>query len=317
MNNRSGQAFIGIDIGGTNTRLALVTPESGIVYRERSKTVAAEGHEAFLASLVEGIRVVLEAATASGFIVRAIGAGMPGLIDRHGAIRSSVNLRSLEGVNLRDQLVFLTGLPVMVANDANAIAYGERIYGAGRDFVSFMHLTLGTGVGSGLVLDGRLWSGADGFASEFGHATVEPDGIECPCGNRGCLEQYASATALAREARERLRLDGEITAEEIAARAAAGDSAAVALFENVGRYIGIAGATAVNMLNLDAIIIGGGMAAAFDLFAECVRREISARAFPEMSGRVRILPTSLGDDAGLMGSAALAKEMLDKDQEAK
>ncbi|MBI1922499.1 MAG: ROK family protein [Geobacter sp.] len=318
MSVRSGQAYIGIDIGGTNLRLALVAPDGDILHRERRKTSVVDGGDAFLELLEEGIGAVRESAAAMGVKVAAIGAGMPGLIDRQGTIRSSVNLRPLEGVNLRERLEEASGLPVTVVNDANAIAYGEKIYGAGRDFGSFLLLTLGTGVGSGLVLDGRLWSGSDGFASEFGHATVEPEGIKCPCGNRGCLEQYASATALVRSARASLNPEGddEMAAEKVAALAKAGDKSASSLFEQVGRYLGIASATAINLLNLDAVIVGGGMAAAFELFYGALREEVDSRAFAEMAGRVRIVRAALGDDAGLFGSAALAKELLDDNQEA-
>lgn len=312
MSGLSEQSFIGIDIGGTNLRLALVTPDGGILHRERRKTSITGGGEALLELLVDGIGGARKEAAALGVTVSAIGAGMPGLIDREGTVRSSVNLRPLEGVNLKARLEAASGLPVTVVNDANAIAQGERIYGAGREFGSFLLLTLGTGVGSGLVLDGRLWSGPDGFASEFGHATVEPEGIRCPCGNRGCLEQYSSATALARMARERFDLQGEAdtAAEEVAALAKSGNGVALALFEQVGRNLGIAAATAVNLLNLDAIIVGGGMAAAFDLFAGALRNELDSRAFPQMAGRVRIVRAELGDDAGLVGSAALARELI-------
>lgn len=310
-------AFIGVDIGGTNLRFALVGGDGAILHRERRKTGVAVGRDTFLPLLEEGIDAVLREGARRGARVAAIGAGMPGLIDRHGTIHSSVNLKPLEGVNLRDHLVAATGLPAAVINDANAIAYGEKMYGAGSAFGSFLLLTLGTGVGSGLVLNGRIWSGADGFASEFGHATVVPDGLQCPCGNRGCLEQYASATAVARAALESLSVEGnrDMTAEGVAERALAGDEVAAAIYANVGRYLGIAVATAVNLLNPDAIIIGGGMAAAFDLFAGAMRAEIVSRAFAEMTGRLRLLPSSLGDDAGLLGSAALARELIAGERE--
>jgi glucokinase len=181
--------------------------------------------------------------------------------------------------------------------------------------------TLGTGVGSGLILDGKLWTGIDGVAGEYGHGTVEPDGIPCHCGNRGCLEQYASASALVASAVAALGKGatgalaglspGGITAEQIALAAQHGDPLACSLFESAGRYLGIAAAAAVNLLNLEAIVLGGGMSASFLLLAEPMRREIARRAFAIPAGRVEIARCQLGDDAGIVGAAAMAREQVD------
>ena len=181
-------------------------------------------------------------------------------------------------------------------------------------------MTLGTGVGSGLILNGVLWSGIDGIASEYGHATVEPDGLPCPCGNRGCLEQYASANALAKAAIKALAKEptgllaadypDRISAEQISVAARQGDPLAVALYENAGRYLGIAAATIVNLLNLEAIVLGGGVAESFELLSGPMLREIQSRAFPVPAHRVKILKGELGDDAGIFGAASLAGRLL-------
>lgn len=318
MSTISDNACIGIDIGGTNLRFALVAGDGSILMREQRQTAISLGREQFLAKLCDGIAGMQRGAESRGMKVQGVGMGIPGLIAGSGAILSSVNLLPIEGLNLKEIVAQASGLPVVAVNDANASAYGEKSYGAGRAFASLLLLTLGTGVGSGLILNGALWTGIDGVAAEYGHATVEPDGLPCPCGNRGCLEQYASASALVAAAARALA-EGKggalaalplaaITAEQIAAAARQGDPLALALFERAGRYLGIAGATIVNLLNLEAIVLAGGMAASFDLLEGPMRREITDRAFAVPARRVTIVQGELGDDAGIVGAAALARE---------
>lgn len=312
------KAYIGIDVGGTNTRFALVDGDGRIMVRERRLTEINLGREMFLELFFSGIAEMRGKAAAGGREVCAVGAGVPGLISNDGLIYSSVNLTPLEGLNLRDLISDATSLPAVVINDANASAWGEKRYGAGSTFGSMLMFTLGTGVGSGLVLDGKLWTGIDGVAGEYGHTTVEPEGISCNCGNHGCLEQYASASALVAAAVRALEKGengvlaklspAEITSDKIAAAAGDGDPLACALFEQAGRYLGIAAAAAVNLLNLEAVILGGGVSASFDLLAAPMRREIARRAFAIPAGRVKILRSRLGDDAGILGAAAMARE---------
>jgi glucokinase len=318
MTARPEKVWVGVDIGGTNLRFALVDENGSLLLRDRQRTEIGLGIESFLARLIAGIDGMRQGAATLGAEVQAVGLGIPGLIAGTGLVLSSVNLRPIEGVNLRQAVSRAVGVPVTAVNDANAAAYGEKRFGVGRAFGSLLLLTLGTGVGSGLVLNGRLWTGIDGVAAEYGHATVEPDGIPCHCGNRGCLEQYASASALVAAALKALD-EGEggalaglsreaITAEHISDAARQGDQFAVALFERAGRYLGIAGATIANLLNLEAIVLGGGVAASFDLLAEPMRREIAGRAFAVPARRLKIVKGELGDDAGILGAAALAGE---------
>jgi glucokinase len=320
MPGRGASAYIGVDIGGTNVRAALVSDAGAILLHERWPTEIHLGQERFLDRLVQGLAALRSRGTTSGIAVAAIGVGVPGLIARTGVVHSSVNLEPIEGVDLKEVVVTATGLPVMVINDANAAAFGEYRHGAGRLFTSLLMFTLGTGVGSGLILDGALWTGIDGVAAEYGHATVEPEGFPCRCGNRGCLEQYASATALVRAANIALQIQeggmladipsGGISAETIAAAAHRGDPLARTLFEEAGRYLGIAVASAANLLNIEAIIIGGGVSASFDLFAAAMRREVDRRAFAILAARLAIRPGELGDVAGILGAAALARELV-------
>jgi len=299
---------IGIDVGGTNLRCALVTPGGVVLARESMSTDIASGRGPFLERLYGLLARQRAQAEALGKCVLAAGLGVPGLLSNDGVLRSSVNLMALEGLNLAREVSAAIGVPVVALNDANASAVGEQRFGAGRPFGSTLMVTLGTGVGAGLILDGRLWTGIDGVAGEFGHLTVEPNGRRCGCGNRGCLEQYASATAIAALAQAlgvgtgRGRLDAALVAE----LAREGDPKACTVFRQAGACLGMAAAGVVNLLNLEAIILGGGVAESFDLLAPVVRETIAERAFAVPGGRVRLLKGELGDDAGVLGAAAAA-----------
>ncbi|HEY4744914.1 MAG TPA: ROK family protein [Desulfuromonadaceae bacterium] len=303
---------IGIDIGGTNLRFALVDEQGNIRHRSRTGSAVEEGRAAFCERLVAGIEELRSVARSSGATIAGIGAGVPGLIGRDGLIHASVNMRALEGFNLAAFLAERTGVPTFCGNDANLIALGEKRYGAGKPFSSCMVITIGTGLGSGLILDGRLWTGSGGFAAEFGHVTVEPQGLLCPCGNRGCLEQYVSAGALIRSARELLPrellsgLADALDARQVADLARQGEAGARAAFERAGRWLGIALASLIDTLNLEAVIIGGGVAASFDLLVPALDAEVGRRCFPRIAAGCTILKGELGDDAGLLGGAALA-----------
>jgi glucokinase len=307
---------IAIDIGGTNLRLCLVDRLGRVLFRERQPTDIGRGRDDFLDRLHAGIVHLKNKGTTDGWQVTGIGVGVPGLISNEGLVYSSVNLQPLDGLHLRQVITDAVGLPSIIVNDANAWAWGEKCFGAGKGMASFLMLTLGTGVGSGLVLNDRLWTGADGVAAEYGHATVEPEGRQCRCGNCGCLEQYASANAIVSTTLEALHQESgsslttfpreEITSAAIADAAAKGDALARSVFNGAGRYLGIACATAANLLNLDGIILGGGVAASFDLLAEPMRKEVVARAFPIPAQRLKIVQSELGDDAGILGAAAMA-----------
>lgn len=318
---KKDKVCIGIDVGGTNLRYTLVDMQGDVLYRDRQPTAINMGKGDFLNRLLASIKLLKKEGASLGKDVVAVGAGVPGLISNDGEIHSSVNLQPLEGINLQQFISSESGLPAFVINDANAGAWGEKCFGAGRSMESFIMLTLGTGVGSGLVLNGKVWTGIDGVAGEFGHSTVEPEGKLCRCGNRGCLEQYASASAIVANTIDALQGSSiktvlgdippaEITSEVIAEAAGNGDQFAGLMFEQAGRYLGIASATLANLLNLEGIIIAGGVAASFDLLAAPTHREIIARAFPIPARRLKLLRSELGDDAGILGAAANAMALL-------
>ena len=295
------EVCIGVDLGGTNLRLALVTREGEVLCRVSEPTEAAAGYAPLLARLFGAVARLKGEAVARGRAAGAVGVGIPGLISGEGVIRSSVNVAALQGVNLARELSVGIGLPVAALNDANACAIGEQRFGAGRGYRSWLMVTIGTGVGAGVILDGRLWTGSDGLAGEFGHVTVDPGGRPCGCGNRGCLEQYASATAIAA---------GE-EGSAVFARATRGDAASLARFELAGSSLGLAAAGVLNLLNLEAIVLGGGGAGSFELLAPAMRREMLARTLQLSGGRVRIEKGALGDDAGVLGAAATAFDLIE------
>ncbi|NVN90643.1 MAG: ROK family protein [Desulfuromonadales bacterium] len=302
---------IGIDIGGTNLRFALVDASGRIRHRIRTVSQIGQGRDAFCRRLLDGITEIKAASDDCCATVIGVGAGVPGLVDKEGVIRSSVNMRPLDGFNLSAYLEQQTGLPSACCNDATLIARGEHVFGAARGLDSFIVITIGTGLGSGLVLNRQLWGGAGGFAAEFGHVTVEPEGLPCPCGNRGCLEQYVSAGAVVRFLLNRLnreQLDtpsSPMDARQIALLARQGHVSALAAFADAGRYLGIALASLTNTLNLQAAVLCGGVSASLDLMQPALQHEIATRCFPQIAADFSIISGTLGDDAGILGAAAM------------
>ena len=316
----NGEAMVGIDLGGTNCRGALVTADGEIGAIARMPTLIEEGCDAFLVRLVNFCSVLIRSGEEKGLRVRALGMGVPGVIAANGTVTFSPNLLPLNGLPLAIRLQQALTIPVTIINDANAIAWGEALFGAGRDFPSFLVVTLGTGVGGGLVLDGRLWEGADGSAGELGHFMVEPQGRLCGCGSRGCMEQYASASGMVLTAREYLasgessvlaeRPFPELTSHTIAVAARGGDRVAAAVFAEAGRRLGQVLAGVVNLLNLDGVVITGGASESLDLLRPALEKEIALRAFAVPARRLRIVRGLLGDNAGILGAARLADSRL-------
>ena len=315
---------IGIDIGGTNIRFGVVDRDGNIIARKRTKTEAGEGFGRILGRLQKGIYSLTEKVSEGGHTLKGIGIGVPGIISsEEGIVRFSPNLPGWVDVPLRDSVANFSNAPVHVENDANAYALGEATFGAGRGADSMLCITLGTGVGGGIILDKRLWRGENGMAGEVGHMTVEPLGYRCPCGNTGCLERYSSATALIDRTvlalvkgkksilSEMYELDpASITPELVANAARNGDRLAISMYGDVGKYLGIASAGIINLLNISRIVIGGGLAGSWDLFIGPLKGEIQSRAFKIPASRCDVVPGALKDDAGVLGAASLTKTLL-------
>ena len=306
---------IGVDLGGTNLRTALVSPDGEIIDKHKEATRAADGWKKVVARLIDNIKRQKEMGAQKGAEVSAVGVGAPGVIlVNKGIVVKSPNFPDWNNLPLKDELEKALSIPVFIENDANAAALGEKWRGAGRDVTSMILLTLGTGVGGGIILDNKIWHGADGMAGEIGHMTLIPDGRSCTCGNNGCLEMYASARGIVRSYREELEklkqsaTVKDVTSEIVYQAAREGDAVARGVMKDMGRMLGIGIASLINIFNPEMVVIGGGVKDAWPLFIGATYEEIMKRAFQVPAERIEIVPSSLGDDAGMVGAAAVALE---------
>jgi len=306
-----------VDLGGTNLRAANID-SSRVHERVRFPTPDSDKAEDIVNAVAAAVSQCEAEAAKRAARIEAVSVVVPGSVHvQTRAVVNAPNVPAIVDFRLAEALETKLQRAVLIENDANAAALGEMWQGAARGSRTIVCLTLGTGVGSGIILDGELWRGADGTAGEIGHTSVDPfGGVQCRCGNFGCLEVCASATAIVRMAREELPAHSEsrlnslpsdkLTAEAVAEAARSGDQFAREIFQRVGTYLGIAAATIVNTLNPEMIVIGGGVSAAFDLFASDARDEMLRRAFPVPAARCQIVKAECGDDAGLLGAAWLA-----------
>ncbi|MGE5560257.1 MAG: ROK family protein [Chloroflexota bacterium] len=308
---------IGVDLGGTNARAAIIVG-ARIIADVRRATPATSGAAAVNDVLLSAVAELL--ARPEGRAVSAIGLGIPGLIDvAHGVCRFSPNLHWRDEP-VADLFHERFHLPVAMDNDVRVATFGELVFGAGRGVANFVCVTVGTGIGSGIVLGGRLYRGPGFAAGEVGHQTLEPSGRPCKCGSRGCLETLAAAPAIALAGREAAaagrapelaRLSGGdpecIDASLVAKAAAIGDAGARAVLARAGEYLGIGLANIANILNPERIIVGGGVANAGELLLGPVRRALQERAMPVNRQMAEVVPAELGADAGLIGAGALAR----------
>ncbi len=310
----SKSAAIGIDLGGTNCRGALVTQNGEVLGWRRFESDPASGLERFLQRLTGFCRELSAAAAEKGLTVIGVGCGAAGVIAPSGRILSSPNLPMLDQFDLQAYLQQQLKMPALVINDANAIAWGEACRGSGRDFESFLTMTLGTGVGGGLVLQRRLWHGVCGGAGEIGHLAVEAKGRSCGCGSHGCLEQYASGQGILQNYQGLIGLDTEVTIDSIAIAELArrGDPVALSAFEMAGRYLGQAIAGVVNLLNLEAVIFGGGLSNSLELLQPALKQELVQRAFAVNHRCLQLLQAQRGEEAGILGVADLVFDQLNQ-----
>jgi glucokinase len=329
---------IGVDLGGTNLRIAAVDDGGRLLEKITLGTKVALGKDQVINDMCSAI-LQLSDKYRNAASLQGIGIGVPGIIDMQtGMLRESPNLPGWADSPVRAQIEQRLSTRVILENDANAAGLGEKWLGAARDAEDMAILTLGTGVGGGLVLGGRIWHGMTGMAGEFGHITVEPEGVPCPCGNRGCLERYASATAVVRMAREAIAsgaapglsraasADPEFSAKAVYNLAIQGDQEAKKIFRRVGRALGIALSDLVNALNLPMYVVGGGVSSAWEAFSPAIFEELrqrsmvyaatapasitdghgaSAHVQPGGTTKTIITRALLGSDAGLYGAARL------------
>lgn len=308
------KVVLAADLGGTNLRMAAVDSDGGLLYRTGTATPRSDDYKDLL-SAIERLAAECREAVSSDLNIEAFGIAAAAVIDfDHGKIRSAPNMRELDGLDLSAELTAKIGLPVTVENDATAAAIGEHWLGASRGFSSSILVTLGTGVGGGIILNDVPLRGIDGTAGEIGHICVEPQGAPCGCGSVGCVEQYSSATAVTRMALEllknypgsSLKENIELTPLDVFNAGKTGDKLAIEVFRRMGSYLGIALADLINVLNPEVIVIGGGAAAGWDLFIGDLQSEVTKRAFQQPAERAKIIHAELGDDAGILGAARLA-----------
>jgi glucokinase len=312
---------MGIDIGGTNSVFGIVDARGTVLAVDKIKTQKYEKIEDYVEALTSGMKALIKANDAEGKI-KGIGVGAPNGNFYTGTIEFAPNLPWKGVIPLANLISEKMGVPCALTNDANAAAIGEMTYGAARGMKDFIMITLGTGVGSGVVCNGQLVYGHDGFAGELGHVTIRREnGRLCGCGRKGCLEAYASATGVARSAREILTSSTEpstlrdIPAEEITSldvfnAAKAGDKIAKEIFEFTGKILGEAFVDFIAFTSPEAIVLFGGLAHAGDLLFEPIQRTIDENVMPIFKGKTKLLMSELKDaDAAVLGASALGWEI--------
>jgi glucokinase len=318
----TGPFVIGVDLGGTNIVFGVVSADGATQLPTVTKPTRAElGADSVLESIVAGIELIIAEAGASHGIARkdflGIGVGAPGPLDRaKGLVIIAPNL-GWHNFPLRDRVAERVNLPVTLDNDANCATLGEWWLGAGRGTRNMLGLTIGTGIGGGLIIDGELFHGATDVAGEVGHMTIESQGRRCTCGNYGCLEAYASGTAIAARAREALQtsdgslvrslVDGDesrITAQTVFVAATQGDALALEVLRDTARFLGTGVANLLNVFNPEVVVLTGGVTAAGDHLFVPLNAEVRRRAFRPAWEAVRILPGELPGSAGVVGAVA-------------
>jgi glucokinase len=294
---------IGVDLGGTNLRAAAVTADGKMLEKISGSTDLHEGRDAVIADMIDAIER-LQKSCGPGKLM-GVGIGVPGFIlIEKGVISGSNNLPEFDNFPIRDVIEAKLGTSIHLENDANAAALGEKWIGAGRDVNDLVLLTLGTGIGGGIIADGKVLHGLVGMAGELGHVTVVPAGNPCGCGNYGCLEKHASATAIVSMARM-LQLGDEITSEEVYKLAASGNEKAQMVFRTVGTMLGIAIGNLINIFNFPLYLLSGGVVAGWDQFAPAMMAEIEKRSYTFRHVKTRVEKATLGNEAGLFGAAYL------------
>ncbi len=307
---------IAIDLGGTNIKAGLVSESGEVEDFISDPSLASLG----LRQSSGKLRAMIGKLARKQSGIRGIGIGIAGIVDVvNGVVTESPNFSGWKDISVKDIIDSEFDIPVFVDNDANVNALGEWWLGAGKGSSNMACLTLGTGVGGGLILNGRLFHGGQGMAGEAGHMAINPRGPKCGCGNRGCLEMYASSQGLARMVGDELRsctddsyrqkIKDVLKKEEIkglAGLAAEGDELAITVFKRMGYYLGVGTASLNNLLNLELVVLSGGISNAFDLFKSSMQEEINSRCFEAPLGILRIRQGTLGGRAGVIGAAALA-----------
>lgn len=316
--------YIGLDLGGTNIKAGVVDGDARTLSKLSVPTNADSGPDAVIAVMVEAAREAARQANLAMSKVDYVGVGAPGPIDfSRGVVRQAPNLKGWDGeVALQERIATALGRPAMLENDGNAAAFGEYWAGAGHDSTTkvdhLVMLTLGTGIGSGMIVDGKVLHGAHGAAAEAGHMVIVPNGRRCACGQRGCFETYASASRTGLRAAEAIAggeksslkslvdAGAEISAKVVFDHAKAGDALARRIVEETVQYLAIGCVTLCRLFDPQMIVFAGGMILAGDYLFDQLRAEFARQTWHVLKSQVRIVPSKLGNDAGFIGAAAVA-----------
>lgn len=305
---------IGMDLGGTNIKAAAVNEQGKILAKETRPTMGDRGASWILDQMAEMARAVAARVGCSWREVAGVGVGIPGFLDfSQGVAEEVVNL-GWKNVSVAREMEERLQVPVALDNDANAAAIGEAWVGAGRGYRHILAVTIGTGIGGGLIVDGQIYHGANGMAGELGHMVIEPGGELCNCGHRGCLERIASASAVLRAAKKRLAAGepsslvplANLSTKDVFDHARAGDALACSVVDHMAERLGYGLALAANLLNPEMLVIGGGVSAAWDVLFPPLNASFSAYALERVRQAALIRPAELGNDAGVLGCARLA-----------
>ena len=318
MTTDSNKLYIGLDVGRT-IRGALVREDGSIIEQQR---VVSEVRDPriFIDQLIE----IINRLRSSSDSAAAVGIGWAGLVNQSAQrIEANPNLVDVSSFDLHGELKRATSLPIVIDNDANVAAYGEWRSGAARGFEDVFFVTMGTGIGAGLILGGKLQRGSRGFAGEFGHFKIDLDGLECACGSTGCLETLASGPNIVRRVREQLfsdpsfsisslarDMEGTLTGERVVRAAMEKDELALSVLKETGRILGAAIASVVNLLNVEVVVLGGGVMAAGDLILEPIREGTQQGTVRPCFECCRVVVAELGQDAGIIGAALLARDFI-------
>ena len=315
-------AFAGIDIGATNIKFGLVDGTGEVLFKQRRPTMVEKGVEPLMHLVTNIGESLLYNAAEEGYDVRHLGIGTPGAVDvSSGKVTGNCpNIPGWEGMEIGRILRERLNLPIYVDNDANTMALAEARFGAAAGHKSVVCVTLGTGVGGGVIIDGKIWRGSNGAAGELGHLSIDFEGPECQCGSSGCIEAYCSSRAMIERTRQQLAggltpvfkdvLEDDLenlTIRKLFVAARKGDEVAQATIADTARYLGIGLAGIVNLFNPESVVIGGGIADGGFSFIEAVKAEIKKRAFGAAVVNLRVTSATLGNDAGFIGASILGE----------
>ena len=322
-----GECYVGVDLGGTNVLAAVTTPQGEVLARAKKRSRGAAGADAIVGLCCEAVTAAIDAAGVDRACVKGVGVGAPGTIDAaRGVVAFAPNLKDFTDVPMKQMMEDRLGIPTFLDNDVNVGVWGEYVLGAGQGASSLVGLFLGTGIGGGIVLNGELWRGFNGTAGEVGHIVITQKGAMCGCGNVGCMEANASRTGIVRMI-QRAKSKGKksllaklvggdfskVTSKVIVQAVEAGDKVTQRALKKAWRMLGIGIANIVNLLSPELIILGGGLMEALgDAPLEAIEPVVRDYAMPHTMDNVRIVASALGDDAGILGAAALARTELAK-----